>query len=121
MRRRGSTFRWLLLAIVLVGAPALGSWAWWSRARRPADLLARASAAYDRRDWEETDDLARRRLKVDRNDPDALRLLARATIRQGRDEAGLAIYDRLGPSGLRPEDLCVLGQSLAREGNDPRR
>ena len=43
-------------------------------------------------------------------------MLARASMRTGRDEVGSAIYRRLGAMSMRPEDLCVLGQSLLRAG-----
>ena len=115
MGRRASVIRWLLLA-VLLGTPALGGWAWWSRGRRGDDSLARARAAYDRDDWEAAADLARERLRTARDDPHAQRLLARAWIRLQRDDSASAIYRRLGAGGLEVEDLCVLGQSLGRAG-----
>jgi tetratricopeptide (TPR) repeat protein len=61
-------------------------------------------------------DLVRRRLKVARDDRDALRLLARASIRLEQDDAARAIYGRLGPTDLQVEDLYLLGLSLIREG-----
>src|SRR5262249_13176122 len=115
MRRRGSMVRWLVLA-ALLGTPALGSWAWWSRGRPPIDSLAAGYAAYDRGDWEAAQELARRRLKSSRDDLAAQRLLARTAIRLGRDESAAAIYQRLGATRLEAEDLCVLGQSLRRSG-----
>lgn len=107
--------RWLVLA-ALLGTPALGSWAWWSRGRPPVDPLAQGLAAYDRGDWEAARELARHRLKSARDDIAAQRVLARALIRLGRDESAAAIYQRLGVTSLEPEDLCVLGQSLSRAG-----
>jgi tetratricopeptide (TPR) repeat protein len=101
---------------MLLGTPVLGIWTWWSRVRQPPDLVARGRAAYDREDWGAAMDLARQRLRVARNDPDALRLLARASFRHQRDDAAMSIYDRLGASALQVEDLCLLGQGLTRTG-----
>lgn len=107
--------RWLLVP-VLLGAPAFGSWAWWSGWPRGINSLARARAAYDRGDWEAAKEFARERLKSAGDDPDAERLLARAWFRLHRDDSGAAIFGRLGPSNLEAEDLCVLGQFLSRSG-----
>src|SRR3954467_3227937 len=78
MRRGRLPIRWLMLA-VLLGTPALGGWAWWSRGRLLPDDLARGRAAYDRGDWDLAAGLARERLKGARDDPEGLRLLARAS------------------------------------------
>jgi Flp pilus assembly protein TadD len=54
------------------------------------------------------------RLKVKANDADALRLLARASVRLGHDEAARAIFRRLGSQSMLAEDPCLLGISLTR-------
>ena len=64
--------------------------------------LVLAKVAYEKKDWTKAADFARMRLKVDGGDPEALRLLARSSIRLGRDAAGAAIYnDRWWRRGCR--------------------
>jgi tetratricopeptide (TPR) repeat protein len=78
--------------------------------------VARGREAYDRGDWEEADRLARRRLKAAAEDPEALRLLARASFQQGRDSLAMSMYERLGESALQAEDRYILGLALSRTG-----
>src|SRR5215470_7708428 len=99
MLSRTLRIRWLILA-VLLGAPALGRWAWWSRGQLHPDGLARGRAAYERGDWKQAASLARERLKVAGDDPDGLRLLARASARLGRDDSAAWLYQRLGEPAL---------------------
>ena len=84
------------LAVILgmLALTALGvAWSGWSRG---TDLLTQGSAAYAERDWGHAADLARRRLKAVPGDVEALRLLARATARLGRDAQANAMFARLG-------------------------
>jgi hypothetical protein len=104
------------LISAIVGASAAVGGVSMSRARLASDPMVRGRAAYERGDWEAAAGAARQRIKATGDDPEALRLLARALTRLRRDAAALAIYDRLGGSALEVEDLCVLGQSLARAG-----
>ena len=60
--------------------------------------------------------VARGRLKRAPDDRQALRLLARATARLGRDGQANALFARLGSSALQPEDLFLLGLGLNRGG-----
>src|SRR5262249_51824282 len=46
----------------------------------------------------------------------ALRLLARASARLGRDDSAQAIYRRLGTGFMEAEDLFLLGRGLLRRG-----
>ncbi len=57
---------------------------------------------------------AQERLDVVKNDPEALRLLARATARLGRPDVAQALYSGLDPGVLEAEDyfLLALGRSL---------
>ncbi len=109
-------FRRLTL-ILLLAVPIVAGLSWWARGRLAAtEDLVQARAAYEREDWEQSAEWARRRLKATRDDEEAFRFLARSLIRTGRDDAGAAIYKRLGVPAMQAEDLCVLGQSLLRSG-----
>ena len=88
------------------------------RAERKDELTA-ARAAYDRGEWSRAADLARERLKTDGKDLAALRLLARSSIRMGRDGDGALIYqERLGAEALEPEDAFLLGLASSRLGDE---
>ncbi len=105
----------MLLLVALAGAAA-GGWAWWMRAGRPADAIAQGRAAFERGDWDDAARLARQRLKAEPQDPEALRLLARTSFHQGRNDLALALFERLGDAALQPEDRYFLGLALARGG-----
>jgi len=102
----------ITLATILAGG-GLG-WAW---VRPSADPVRRGRNAYARGDWEAAARLARARLKVVSDDVAALRLLARASVRLGRDSSAMAVYHRLGPQTMLADDLCLLGIALTRTGN----
>jgi len=91
---------------------------YWLWVRPSAKLVARGLDAYARGDWEAAAGLARARLKVAGDDVAALRLLARASVRLGRDSSAMSIYRRLGPQAMLADDLCLLGIALTRTGND---
>jgi len=61
--------------------------------------------------------LARERLKAAHDDREALRLLARSSIRLGRDSSAMSVYEQLGSSAMAAEDLYLLGIALARTGH----
>ncbi|WP_422924103.1 tetratricopeptide repeat protein [Singulisphaera sp. PoT] len=112
--KRGRRTWGLAVAGMLV---ALATALWAARSVRrpsPADL---GREAYDRGDWAMAADEARSRLKSGPDDTDALRLLARASARRGRETTAEGIYRRLGTSAMEPEDLFLLGRSLLRQGN----
>ncbi len=107
--------RWRLLATVLGASLLVGGFGW-SRYRLPSDPSRRGQDAYSRGDWETAADLARVRLRAAKEDPEGLRLLARASIRLGRDASAMGLYQRLNPSAMQAEDLYLLGLALARTG-----
>ena len=107
--------KWLVLAVVLGGSLLAGGWGW-SRYRHASDPSSRAQEAYSRGDWEAAADRARLRLKAVADDPEGLRILARSSIRLGRDASAMGIYQRIGPSGMQAEDLYLLGLALTRTG-----
>ncbi len=90
---------------------------WNARSPRLIDPLSRAAHAYDQGEWANAADLTREALKVHKDDPAALRLMARARARVGRDDAAIAIYERrLDPKALEAEDHLVLGMIHDRHG-----
>ena len=114
----GARCRWLGMLAIATALIAGGLyWAW---LRRPADPLEGATAAYSRGDWEEAARLARVRLKTGADDPAALRLVARASVRLGRTAAARAVFNRLGSQEMLPEDLYLLGIALKSDGDDKR-
>jgi tetratricopeptide (TPR) repeat protein len=85
----------------------------------PPALAAAARAAYDRSDYAKAAELARARLKLEGGDVEALRLLARSSVRLGRDGPAIAIYnDRMTTDQLEAEDLFLLGLASMRQGNE---
>ena len=66
--------------------------------------------------WPGTAELARQRLKRDPKDPDALLLLARASVRLGRPETAAGVYSQLGTERLESEDRVWLATQLLDKG-----
>jgi tetratricopeptide (TPR) repeat protein len=115
-RRRPRAWDWIIGLTILLGL-TLFLLSLYHRAERK-DAMTEARAAYDRAEWSQAADLARERLKTDGQDLAALRLLARSSIRMGRDSAGASIYgDRLGAEALEPEDAFLLGLASSRQGD----
>jgi tetratricopeptide (TPR) repeat protein len=107
---------WRLATIALVILVAgLGLWRAW--VQRSIDPLGGGWSAYERGQWETAAGLARAALKAKVDDVDALRLLARASVRLGRDDSASALFHRLGPQALLADDLCLLGIALSRLGD----
>jgi tetratricopeptide (TPR) repeat protein len=104
------------LALAFVALTLVGVGAAWYAWRRGSDPVALGVAAYAEGDWTRAADLARRRLRAAREDAAALRLLARATARLGRDAEANALFARLGSDALQAEDLLLLGKGLDRAG-----
>jgi tetratricopeptide (TPR) repeat protein len=117
-RPNTKTLGWWPLLIVLI-APCV-AWLVWGRTRsKGPDLLAEAQSAYARQDWDRAAELARARLKLSGDDREALRLLARASLRLGRDRIGTGLYrDRLGVDALDAEDSFLLGMAALRQGDE---
>ena len=110
----------LTLAIALgltATALAVVAGLWWQRTRRSADPLDSGLRAYARGDYETASNLARERLKEFTDDREAVRLLARASIRLGRDSSALTLYQRLGDRSMMADDYYLLSVALSRAGN----
>ncbi len=84
--------------------------------RGDAGALIRARDAYARHDWNTAAIAAREAVKIRPDDTEALRLLARASQRLGRDASANAMFHRLGSEALQAEDDFLLGVGLTRAG-----
>jgi len=101
--------------LLAVTSSAIGVWYTWSL--RSSDPLTRAVHAYDGGHWATAAELARRALNSRRDDPAALRLLARSSARLGRADAAIGIYTRrLDEKAIEAEDHVLLGQAYERRG-----
>lgn len=101
-----------LAVLLTVGGIIL--WGVWPRLF--PNLVARGESAYRRGDWAKASGLARERLEAVKNDPEALRLLARSSARLGRDESAAALFARLDTRAMKAEDHHLLGIALNRVG-----
>jgi tetratricopeptide (TPR) repeat protein len=75
-----------------------------------------ATSAYESKQWDEAANLARQRLLIDRDDAEALRLLARSSARMEKDSSALNLYKRLDPKAMMAEDHYLLGLVQSRAG-----
>ena len=110
-RKKGAYL--VAIAVALIGVVAAVRWA---KPKLFPDLTAEAADAYSRSDWPRTAKLANQRLKQKPEDPQALRLAARAAARQDRDQTAIAIYSRLDVGLMAPEDFFLMGRALSRTG-----
>jgi tetratricopeptide (TPR) repeat protein len=102
------------LGWVKLGGPVKRQLAEWMKS--DASRVADAAAAYEMRDWARAADLARPLLKDRADNPEALRVFARASARMERDTTAAAIYaGRLSSSLFQAEDYLLLGLLKARE------
>jgi len=110
------TFLSSLLALVI--AACIGCAIFWGgRSRPPVQPLATGFNAYESGDWESAAAAARRRLMTAGDDPAAVRLLARSSIRLARDSVAGPLYDRLASGLLEAEDLYLMGAAMERAGD----
>ncbi len=73
--------------------------------------------ALDLKDWDASAARARETLRTHPNDVEALRLLARASVRLGRLDPAIAIYtQRMSEKALEVEDYVLLGWALEQRG-----
>jgi tetratricopeptide (TPR) repeat protein len=114
-----------ILALAIVAAFGVGWVTWGGPIKRQltewmksdASRVADAAAAYEKRQWERAAELARPLLKDRADNPEALRIFARASARMEHDTTAVAIYaGRLGSSQLQSEDYLLLGLLNARAG-----
>src|SRR6202034_1684252 len=99
--------QWLGTIALAVLVAALVFWRTW--VQPSTDPISEGWAAFQRGEWETAAGLARAGLKVKANNVDALRLLARASVRLGRDDTATALFRRFGAKAMVADDLCLLG------------
>jgi predicted CXXCH cytochrome family protein len=110
-RRIWTAVLWLsALGGVVVG----GRFLWRKYAR---GTVAQAAASLERGDWSSAIRHGREALRDLPDDPETTRIVARASIHLGRDEAAIGTYKRLSERDMEPADFLGLGLSLARSGN----
>jgi len=103
---------------LVVAVSAFGLMIWFAGRPENDGPNHEADAAYLRKDWAQASKLANDRLRIEKNDLDALRILARSMARQGKDDLATAIYEnRVKLDGMKAEDRFLLGQMIARQGN----
>lgn len=107
--------RWLTLAF-LAALAAASAGLWSIRGNLFPDDLAAGRSAYRQGDWALASREAMNRLKVQKTDTEAIRLLARSSARLGQDQAAAGLFHRLGESAMQGEDFELQGQALARLG-----
>jgi len=98
--------------IAILAVALLLSWVW---PHLFPDRLAKSHMAYDRHDWSTAAAMARYKLREQPGNIEALRLLARAYSRMGRDDAAQELFGRLGNQAMEPEDFLLLGSGLIRQ------
>ena len=103
--RRSGKGRWPLRCAVILALGGLG-WGWF---RLKPSAVGEAVAAYGRGDWVAAATLAQKRLQNANDDPEALRILARASARSSRYPTARAAYARLGAAHLEAEDHYLVG------------
>ena len=102
--RRSGKGRWPLRCAVILALGGLG-WGWF---RLKPSAVGEAVAAYGRGDWVAAAALAQKRLQNANDDPEALRILARALAFEPLSHARAA-YARLGAAHLEAEDHYLVG------------
>ncbi len=115
MARRKRRLLVIATCVLIIGSTTAGGF-WWRRQGVRPSPLERGLAAYAREDWPAAEKAAREHLKTNRNDTQALFLLARCLYRQTRDGSAGAIYDRLSAQTMTTEDFYLRGMAFLRAG-----
>jgi tetratricopeptide (TPR) repeat protein len=103
------------LSILAVAVAALALWRI-GALRAMIGTSTHADVAHAKVNWVEAEYAAREILKLHPDDPAALRTLARAAVRLGRDDRALALYGRhIARGTLDAEDYTLLGLALERQ------
>ena len=112
--------RWVArvaIGSVLLAVAGCGIGLWVARSRLFPDPWTQGRLAYDRGNWSAAARSAREILKTREGELAALRLLARSSVRMGRDDLALGIYTRrLDSTAIQAEDYLLWGVALRRRG-----
>ncbi len=121
MPSTGRRRRWHFVAVLILTATTVagcGGVLFLARAWFVPGLIDQGLAAYDRGDWSMAAALAEACLKSTPGDRQALRLLARSSVRQGQDKRARTLYARLGGAAeMQPEDYYLFGTVIDRLGD----
>lgn len=108
--------RLLLSMILIIACGSCIAIFYPKQAPNPANT--NAQKAYDSGDWATAARLANQQLRTDRADQEAVRILARSSAREGRDDIATSLYEnRLGLRAMQAEDHFLLGRIIAGQGN----
>ncbi len=116
MPKLGTKRHWPGIALLLCAVVA-GAGLSFAIMTRPTTTDQSGWAEFKRGEWDKAAATARARLKTKPADTDAVRLLARSSVRLGRDDAARSLFRRLGPEAMEAEDLYLLGLTLSRIGD----
>lgn len=108
--------RFLAVLFLIIAASVSGLY--FARPLLFSNPMAEGLAAYAKEDWDTAAEKAGIRLKAAFDDREALRLKARASVRQGNDEAARLLYTRLGGAeAMQAEDFFLFGTLIERSGD----
>ncbi len=105
----------LALTTTVLGIAAALVWAW--PKFFPPTPLELGYAAYARRDWREALHYGVEAVKLNPDQIESVRLLARASARLHRDESAQGLYQKIKPEEMKAEDYYLVGSGLMRQGN----
>ncbi len=106
---------WILLLALSTFAGACVVYFTWTT-QPGSTSLGEGEGAYRRGDWAAAVQKARSVLKSEPDNATALRLLARASARDGEDARAESLYRRVGTTNMKGEDFFLLGRGLMRRG-----
>jgi len=92
---------------------------WWRGASR-VSALEQGIASYNTRDWQTAEKRARETAEEQRDDTEALRLLARSLFREGRDQQPWRFTRVSADNMMAAEDYFLRGQAFVHMGQKER-
>ena len=114
--RNSRSFLIVPLGLALLLTLLLGA-IWWARWRFRFDPLTEGLDAYAHGEWDRAASVARERLRANKDDEPAFRLLARASARLGRDARPDCCTSRSSQTQMTADDHYLVGAMLFRAGN----
>lgn len=105
----------IALTSTILGIAAAIVWVW--PRFFPPSPLELGYSAYAQRDWREALRYGVEAIKVNPDEIEAVRLLARASARLHRDDSAQGLYKKIKPEDMLAEDYYLVGSGLMRQGN----